>query len=83
MFFLQQHGSVYWRKGAESVLKTLDPTKFLFLQLANCFSIQDSPVWMDSSTLSYCEAMEKKLGGPQVHLKPLLVNTVSIFVSLK
>nr|CAH0102245.1 unnamed protein product [Daphnia galeata] len=61
----QQHGSVYWRKGAEKVLSTLDPTKFLFLQLANCFSVQDSPVWMDSSTQSYCETMEKKLGGPQ------------------
>ncbi|XP_046459350.1 xylulose kinase-like isoform X2 [Daphnia pulex] len=61
----QQHGSVYWRKGAEKVLSTLDPTKFMFLQLANCFSVQDSPVWMDSSTQSYCETMEKKLGGPQ------------------
>ena len=45
------------------MLSTLDPTKFLFLQLANCFSVQDSPVWMDSSTQSYCETMEKKLGG--------------------
>lgn len=61
----QQHGSVYWRKGVQNLLPTLDPTKFLFLQLANCFSIQDSPVWMDSSTHSYCETMEKKLGGPQ------------------
>lgn len=50
------------------MLSTLDPTKFLFLQLANCFSVQDSPVWMDSSTQSYCETMEKKLGGPQVTL---------------
>lgn len=66
MDVLQQHGSVYWRKGAQKVLSTVDPTKFLFLQLANCFSVQDSPVWMDFSTHSYCDTMEKKLGGPQV-----------------
>lgn len=48
------------------MLTTLDPTKFLFLQLANCFSVQDSPVWMDSSTQAYCQNMEERLGGPQV-----------------
>ena len=25
--------------------------------------------WMDSSTQSYCENMEKKIGGPQVGFK--------------
>jgi len=48
----QQHGSVYWAKGAlESHLKQLDPSKGgLVTQLQDAFSINDSPVWMDSST---------------------------------
>ena len=29
----QQHGSVYWRKGCEELLKTLDPTLTLTEQL--------------------------------------------------
>ena len=63
----QQHGSVYWKKGSRQVLQNLDSTKFLFEQLANCFSVQDSPVWMDSSTSLECESLENKLGGPQVN----------------
>lgn len=61
----QQHGSVYWKKGAENTLQNLNPSQFLFQQLGNCFSVLDSPLWMDSSTQSYCENMEKKIGGPQ------------------
>lgn len=29
----QQHGSVYWRKGSEEVLKSLDPSQSLASQL--------------------------------------------------
>jgi len=61
----QQHGSVYWKKGAEEVLKNLDSRGFLSSQLATCFSIPDSPVWMDSSTHLYCKKLEDKIGGPQ------------------
>lgn len=71
-FVSQQHGCVFWRKGAEKVLNSLDPTKFLFLQLANCFSVQDSPVWMDSSTYPFCQNMEERLGGPQVQQPKLI-----------
>ena len=65
-YHLQQHGSVYWKKGAEEVLKNLDSRGFLSSQLATCFSIPDSPVWMDSSTHLYCKKLEDKIGGPQV-----------------
>ena len=65
-FHLQQHGSVYWKKGAEEVLKNLDSGLFLSSQLTNSFSIPDSPVWMDSSTQVYCKKLEDKIGGPQV-----------------
>ena len=33
-FLLQQHGSVYWRVGAEQVLMSLDSTKSMAEQLA-------------------------------------------------
>jgi hypothetical protein len=32
--------------------------RFLHEQLAPLFSILDSPVWMDSSTTSYCRQIE-------------------------
>ena len=41
--------------------------RFLHEQLASVFSILDSPVWMDSSTTSYCRQIE-------VHLLPVLVD---------
>ena len=42
---------------------------FFFSSLkANCFSVLDSPIWMDSSTQSYCENVENKIGGPQVFI---------------
>jgi len=61
----QQHGSVYWAKGAlKSHLKLLNPSKgSLVTQLQDAFSIKDSPVWMDSSTSAQCAAIEKALGG--------------------
>ncbi|XP_054723278.1 xylulose kinase-like [Uloborus diversus] len=60
----QQHGSVYWKKGAEQILHTVLPNKFLHEQLQGCFSMRDSPVWMDSSTTSYCKTFERGVGGP-------------------
>ena len=50
----QQHGSVYWRKGAASLLAGLVSGRSLAEQLADAFSIADSPVWMDSSTSRQC-----------------------------
>ncbi|XP_037801691.1 xylulose kinase-like [Penaeus monodon] len=61
----QQHGSVYWRRGAEKILAELQPDRFLHDQLAMAFSITDSPIWMDSSTTAQCQALEEAVGGPQ------------------
>ncbi|XP_070546238.1 xylulose kinase-like isoform X2 [Ptychodera flava] len=61
----QQHGSVYWKRGAQKVLKNLQPDKALHQQLQGQFSVENSPIWMDSSTAEQCKQLEKKLGGPQ------------------
>lgn len=63
---LQQHGSVWWATGANQVLKNLSSESFLHQQLAGFFSINDSPVWMDSSTTPQCQQLEEAVGGPEV-----------------
>ncbi|XP_063216582.1 xylulose kinase-like isoform X2 [Bacillus rossius redtenbacheri] len=59
----QQHGSVYWQRGARDVLRCLQPSQFLHQQLAACFSLHCAPVWMDSSTTVQCRALERAVGG--------------------
>lgn len=59
----QQHGSVYWKKGAETILKNLKPEQPLHQQLKDCFSIADSPIWMDASTSRQCQQLESAVGG--------------------
>ncbi|XP_058040386.1 xylulose kinase isoform X6 [Ahaetulla prasina] len=61
----QQHGSVYWKEGASSVLQNLSPVLPLHQSLKNCFSVSNSPVWMDSSTSAQCNSLEEKVGGAQ------------------
>uniref|UniRef100_A0A673G963 Xylulose kinase n=1 Tax=Sinocyclocheilus rhinocerous TaxID=307959 RepID=A0A673G963_9TELE len=61
----QQHGSVFWRKGARRTLNHLDPRKHLHHQLQECFAVRDSPVWMDSSTSDQCQCLETAVGGAQ------------------
>lgn len=61
----QQHGSVYWTRGASVTLSSLDASDTLKNQLGKSFAIEDSPVWMDSSTSFECDSLEKALGGPQ------------------
>jgi len=61
----QQHGSVYWRIGAQKILEELQPERFLHDQLASAFSLLDSPIWMDSSTTEQCLQLEEYLGGPE------------------
>lgn len=58
----QQHGSVYWKHGSERILMNLDPTRFLHEQLNQCFTIKDSPIWIDSSTSVECKELEKSIG---------------------
>uniref|UniRef100_A0A3B4UXY9 Xylulose kinase n=1 Tax=Seriola dumerili TaxID=41447 RepID=A0A3B4UXY9_SERDU len=59
----QQHGSVYWRRGASKTLNQLDPEQTLFQQLQDSFSVLDSPVWMDSSSRQQCEELQAAAGG--------------------
>ncbi|XP_047067082.1 xylulose kinase 2-like [Lolium rigidum] len=59
----QQHGSVYWKKGSQAVLSSLDPSKSLVSQLKDAFSTMDSPIWMDSSTTKQCREIENAVGG--------------------
>ena len=61
----QQHGSVYFKKGARPALTGLAPDRTLRDQLKDAFSVAASPVWMDSSTTRQCRALEAALGGPQ------------------
>lgn len=61
----QQHGSVWLKKGARDVLTNLNSTKSLCDQMSEIFSVEDSPIWMDSSTGKQCKEREKALGGAQ------------------
>ncbi|KAL6599845.1 hypothetical protein ACP70R_045496 [Stipagrostis hirtigluma subsp. patula] len=61
----QQHGSVYWARGAGAALAALDPAEALAPQLAaaGAFAAPESPVWMDSSTTAQCREVEAAMGG--------------------
>ncbi|KAM4689628.1 xylulose kinase [Discoglossus pictus] len=61
----QQHGSVYWKRGARGVLQNLSTDLPLHDILKACFSLKDSPIWMDSSTTAECRHLEEAVGGPQ------------------
>ncbi|XP_068199566.1 xylulose kinase isoform X2 [Antennarius striatus] len=61
----QQHGSVYWRRGASETLKQLDPNRDLHHLLRDSFSVADAPVWMDSSTGHQCQDLQAAVGGPR------------------
>ncbi|KAM6953860.1 xylulose kinase [Aplochiton taeniatus] len=62
----QQHGSVYWKKGANQVLHQLDPDESLHQQLQGSFAVAESPVWMDSSTGPQCQYLQSTVGGAQM-----------------
>ncbi|ELT90820.1 hypothetical protein CAPTEDRAFT_218878 [Capitella teleta] len=61
----QQHGSVFWKKGAESKLRDLSAKETLLGQLKDAFSVLHSPIWMDSSTAAQCHHLEAAVGGAQ------------------
>ncbi|KAK2703551.1 hypothetical protein QYM36_018018 [Artemia franciscana] len=61
----QQHGSVYWKHGAEQRLLNLDAHQTLAEQMIDAFSIGNSPVWMDASTSLECREIEEFVGSPQ------------------
>ncbi|XP_072235025.1 xylulose kinase [Leuresthes tenuis] len=59
----QQHGSVFWRRGASQTLNQLDPEQSLHQLLQDGFSVPDGPVWMDSSSSQQCQALQAAAGG--------------------
>ncbi|XP_073154495.1 xylulose kinase 2 [Henckelia pumila] len=59
----QQHGSVYWKNGSSFILSSLDSKKALVDQFGDAFSVNESPIWMDSSTTEQCKEIEKSVGG--------------------
>uniref|UniRef100_A0A8C9YM08 Xylulose kinase n=1 Tax=Sander lucioperca TaxID=283035 RepID=A0A8C9YM08_SANLU len=59
----QQHGSVYWRRGASETLQNLDPDQNLHQLLQGSFSLGDCPVWMDSSSSQQCQDLQAAAGG--------------------
>ncbi|KAL2085245.1 hypothetical protein ACEWY4_018565 [Coilia grayii] len=61
----QQHGSVYWKKGACQALGHLHAEKPLHELLQGQFAVEASPIWMDSSTSEQCLNLEKSVGGAQ------------------
>ncbi|KAJ3089636.1 hypothetical protein HK102_005886 [Quaeritorhiza haematococci] len=63
--FAQQHGSVYWAKGASKVLASVKPSLPLHEQLKDVFIVKDSPIWQDSSTAEECRKLENAVGGPE------------------
>jgi len=54
----QQHGSVYLNNTWLEKLASLKPNKGLPGQLKDVFSRQNSPIWMDTSTVVECEEIE-------------------------
>ncbi|KAL1875904.1 hypothetical protein VTK73DRAFT_9759 [Phialemonium thermophilum] len=58
----QQHGSVYWSRDAESLLRSLRPDAPLVDQLTDAFSHPYAPNWQDHSTQAECDQFDAKLG---------------------
>lgn len=61
----QQHGSVYWARGADEGLAAMDPGQSVAEQLPALLARSRSPIWMDSSTRPQCSALEEAAGGPE------------------
>ena len=62
----KQHGSVYWSNEAGALLGSLESEKTLSEQLVpKAFSIDQSPIWQDSSTTKECLELNDIAGGEQ------------------
>jgi len=59
----QQHGSVYLKPNAATVLRSLNPRRTLAMQMKPALSRPVSPIWMDSSTRPQCDQIEETVGG--------------------
>eukprot|EP00164_Ancoracysta_twista_P014751 GFYU01024135.1.p1 GENE.GFYU01024135.1~~GFYU01024135.1.p1 ORF type:complete len:562 (+),score=120.16 GFYU01024135.1:79-1686(+) len=65
----QQHGSVYWKKGASDTLKSSSGATSLKDHFAQSFAIAEAPVWMDASTTEQCKTLEGVVGGADAMAK--------------
>ncbi|XP_030405883.1 xylulose kinase isoform X5 [Gopherus evgoodei] len=61
-----------WVKALDMILEKMKSSGFNFSHVRAfsgagqaCFSVSDSPVWMDSSTTTQCLSLEKAVGGAQ------------------
>lgn len=61
----QQHGTVYFNEGANSVFANLDPAMPLAKQIKGSLSRRTAPIWMDATTRTQKERVEKLFGGPE------------------
>ena len=62
----QQHGSVYWSRKGDAMLRGLDAKCDLGQQLtADAFATVQSPNWQDSRTEVECRELEKLVGGAE------------------
>jgi len=61
----QQHGSVWLKSGARTAFRHLVPDTPMRDQLSGVFALDESPVWLDSSTDLQCREREEALGGAQ------------------
>eukprot|EP00055_Hartaetosiga_balthica_P014951 m.85236 g.85236 ORF g.85236 m.85236 type:complete len:264 (+) comp8735_c0_seq2:71-862(+) len=59
----QQHGTVYWKRGASTILENLNASQSLADQLKCAFSFENGPIWMDKSTTKQCRELENHVGG--------------------
>jgi xylulokinase len=68
-----QHGTVFWSKEAESLLKNLDSSMTLLEQLekekTSAFAHPHSPNWQDASTQVQCDEYDAILGDPETLAK--------------
>ena len=61
-----QHGTVFWSKQAEELLRNLDGSTSLVEQLGSqAFGHPDSPNWQDASTQKQCDVFDSILGSPE------------------
>ena len=84
----QQHGSVYWRNGAERILHqfiggdAVAATDSLSAALASVFAVQQSPIWMDSSTAEQVRRRVCVQFAPSVHEHLLISPPYAAYVAL-